>query len=196
MRSAAGAGSWFPTWAPFARPGRRSGGAPSVIPKNRASCPHIGMKRFPIGKKRVTNFGPRPYRGRIPLTASHRKGLLNGKYEIDRRGRHLRARRLRRPGRGVRSKKVNCKINPPNLPRLYAPSWMPTRGQQSSPAASAEAQEAAFGEAVLTVWAERIKSFATPSSRCSARLAGRRVPLRASPRTQQHLQVRGRRLRG
>lgn len=44
-------------------PGLRTEEAPPVIPKNRASRPHIGMKCFPIGK-RVTNFGSRPYRDR------------------------------------------------------------------------------------------------------------------------------------
>lgn len=59
----------------------------------------------------------------------------------------------------VRSKKVNCKINPSDLPRLYAVMDAELEGNEELAAAFAEAQEAAFGEAVLTVWAERIKSF-------------------------------------
>lgn len=59
----------------------------------------------------------------------------------------------------VRSKKVNCKINPSDLPRLYAVMDAELEGNEELTAAFAEAQEAAFGEAVLTVWAERIKSF-------------------------------------
>ena len=59
----------------------------------------------------------------------------------------------------VRSKKVNCKINPSDLPRLYAVMDAELEGNEELSAAFAEAQEAAFGEAVLTVWAERIKSF-------------------------------------
>ena len=59
----------------------------------------------------------------------------------------------------VRSKKVNCKINPSELPRLYAVMDAELEGNEELAAAFAEAQEAAFGEAVLTVWAERIKSF-------------------------------------
>lgn len=59
----------------------------------------------------------------------------------------------------VRSKKVNCKINPSDLPRLYAVMDAELEGNEELGAAFAEAQEAAFGEAVLTVWAERIKSF-------------------------------------
>lgn len=59
----------------------------------------------------------------------------------------------------VRSKKINCKINPSDLPRLYAVMDAELEGNEELAAAFAEAQEAAFGEAVLTVWAERIKSF-------------------------------------
>lgn len=59
----------------------------------------------------------------------------------------------------VRSKKVNCKINPSDLPRLYAVMDAELEGNEELAAAFGEAQEAAFGEAVLTVWAERIKSF-------------------------------------
>lgn len=59
----------------------------------------------------------------------------------------------------VRSKKVNCKINPSDLPRLYAVMDAELEGNEELAAAFAEAQEAASGEAVLTVWAERIKSF-------------------------------------
>lgn len=59
----------------------------------------------------------------------------------------------------ARSKKVNCKINPSDLPRLYAVMDAELEGNEELAAAFAEAQEAAFGEAVLTVWAERIKSF-------------------------------------
>lgn len=59
----------------------------------------------------------------------------------------------------VRSKKVNCKINPSDLPRLYAVMDAELEGNEELAAAFAEAQEAAFGEAVLTVWVERIKSF-------------------------------------
>lgn len=59
----------------------------------------------------------------------------------------------------VRSKKVNCKINPSDLPRLYAVMDAELEGNEELAAAFAEAQEAAVGEAVLTVWAERIKSF-------------------------------------
>lgn len=59
----------------------------------------------------------------------------------------------------VRSKKANCKINPSDLPRLYAVMDAELEGNEELAAAFAEAQEAAFGEAVLTVWAERIKSF-------------------------------------
>ena len=59
----------------------------------------------------------------------------------------------------VRSKKVNCKINPSDLPRLYAVMDAELEGNEELAAAFAEAQEAAFGEAVLIVWAERIKSF-------------------------------------
>ena len=59
----------------------------------------------------------------------------------------------------VRSKKVNCKINPSDLPRLYAVMDAELEGNEELAAAFAEAQEAAFCEAVLTVWAERIKSF-------------------------------------
>lgn len=59
----------------------------------------------------------------------------------------------------VRSKKVNCKINPSDLPRLYAVMDAELEGNEELAAVFAEAQEAAFGEAVLTVWAERIKSF-------------------------------------
>lgn len=59
----------------------------------------------------------------------------------------------------VRSKKVNCKINPSDLPRLYAVMDAELEGNEELAAAFAEAQEAAFGEAVLAVWAERIKSF-------------------------------------
>ena len=59
----------------------------------------------------------------------------------------------------VRSKKVNCKINPSDLPRLYAVMDAELEGNEELAAAFAEAQEAAFGESVLTVWAERIKSF-------------------------------------
>ena len=59
----------------------------------------------------------------------------------------------------VRSKKINCKINPSDLPRLYAVMDAKLEGNEELAAAFAEAQEAAFGEAVLTVWAERIKSF-------------------------------------
>lgn len=59
----------------------------------------------------------------------------------------------------VRSKKVNCKINPSDLPRLYAVMDAELEGNEELAAAFAEAQEAAFGEAVLIVWTERIKSF-------------------------------------
>ena len=59
----------------------------------------------------------------------------------------------------VRSKKINCKINPSDLPRLYAVMDAELEGNEELAAAFAEAQEAAFGEAVFTVWAERIKSF-------------------------------------
>lgn len=59
----------------------------------------------------------------------------------------------------VRSKRVNCKINPSDLPRLYDVMDAELEGNEELAAAFAEAQEAAFGEAVLTVWAERIKSF-------------------------------------
>lgn len=59
----------------------------------------------------------------------------------------------------VRSKKVNCKINPSDLPRLYAVMDAELEGNEELSAAFAEAQEAAFNNAVLAVWAERIKSF-------------------------------------
>ena len=56
----------------------------------------------------------------------------------------------------VRSKKVNCKINPSDLPRLYAVMDAELEGNEELAAAFAEAQEAAFGEAVLTVWANAV----------------------------------------
>lgn len=59
----------------------------------------------------------------------------------------------------VRSKKINCKINPSDLPRLYAAMDAELEGNEELSAAFAEAQEAAFNNAVLAVWAERIKSF-------------------------------------
>lgn len=59
----------------------------------------------------------------------------------------------------VRSKKINCKINPSDLPRLYAVMDAELEGNEELSAAFAEAQEAAFNNAVLAVWAERIKSF-------------------------------------
>lgn len=59
----------------------------------------------------------------------------------------------------VRSKKINCKINPSDLPRLYAVMDAELEGNEELAAAFAEAQEAAFNNAVLAVWAERIKSF-------------------------------------
>lgn len=59
----------------------------------------------------------------------------------------------------VRSKKINCKINPSDLPRLYAVMDAKLEGNEELSAAFAEAQEAAFNNAVLAVWAERIKSF-------------------------------------
>lgn len=55
----------------------------------------------------------------------------------------------------VRSKKVNCKINPSDLPRLYAVMDAELEGNEELAAAFAEAQEAAFGEAVLAEKAER-----------------------------------------
>lgn len=54
----------------------------------------------------------------------------------------------------VRSKKVDCKINPSDLPRLYAVMDAELEGNEELAAAFAEAQEAAFGEAVLTAEAE------------------------------------------
>lgn len=59
----------------------------------------------------------------------------------------------------VRSKKINCKINLSDLPRLYAVMDAELEGNEELSAAFAEAQEAAFNNAVLAVWAERIKSF-------------------------------------
>lgn len=59
----------------------------------------------------------------------------------------------------VRSKKINCKINPSDLPRLYAVMDAELEGNEELAAAFAEAQEATFNNAVLAVWAERIKSF-------------------------------------
>ena len=59
----------------------------------------------------------------------------------------------------VRSKKINCKINPSDLPRLYAVMDAELEDNEELAAAFAEAQEAAFNNAVLAVWAERIKSF-------------------------------------
>lgn len=59
----------------------------------------------------------------------------------------------------VRSKKINCKINPSDLPRLYAVMDAELESNEELSAAFAEAQEAAFNNAVLAVWAERIKSF-------------------------------------
>lgn len=59
----------------------------------------------------------------------------------------------------VRSKKINCKINLSDLPRLYAVMDAELEGNEELSAAFAEAQEAAFSNAVLAVWAERIKSF-------------------------------------
>lgn len=59
----------------------------------------------------------------------------------------------------VRSKKINCKINPSDLPRLYAVMDAELENNEELSAAFAEAQEAAFNNAVLAVWAERIKSF-------------------------------------
>ena len=59
----------------------------------------------------------------------------------------------------VHSKKINCKINPSDLPRLYAVMDAELEGNEELSAAFAEAQEAAFNNAVLAVWAERIKSF-------------------------------------
>lgn len=59
----------------------------------------------------------------------------------------------------VRSKKINCKINLSDLPRLYAVMDAEIEGNEELSAAFAEAQEAAFNNAVLAVWAERIKSF-------------------------------------
>lgn len=70
----------------------------------------------------------------------------------------------------VRSKKVNCKINPSDLPRLYAVMDAELEGNEELAAAFAEAQEAAFGEAVLTVWAERIKSFKSVMKRETQKL--------------------------
>lgn len=59
----------------------------------------------------------------------------------------------------VRSKKINCKINPSDLPRLYAVMDAELESNEELSAAFAEAQETAFNNAVLAVWAERIKSF-------------------------------------
>lgn len=59
----------------------------------------------------------------------------------------------------VRSKNINCKINLSDLPRLYAVMDAELEGNEELSAAFAEAQEAAFNNAVLAVWAERIKSF-------------------------------------
>lgn len=44
----------------------------------------------------------------------------------------------------VRSKKVNCKINPSDLPRLYAVMDAELEGNEELAAAFAEAQEAAL----------------------------------------------------
>lgn len=59
----------------------------------------------------------------------------------------------------VRAKNINCKIYPSDLPRLYAFMDSELEGNGELAAAFAEAQEKAFGVAVLGVWSERIKSF-------------------------------------
>lgn len=59
----------------------------------------------------------------------------------------------------VRAKNINCKINPSDLPRLYAFMDSELEGNGEFAAAFADAQEKAFGVAVLSVWSERIKSF-------------------------------------
>lgn len=59
----------------------------------------------------------------------------------------------------VRAKNINCKINPSDLPRLYAFMDSELEGNAALADAFAEAQEKAFGAAVLSVWSERIKSF-------------------------------------
>lgn len=59
----------------------------------------------------------------------------------------------------VRAKNINCKINPSDLPRLYAFMDSELEGNGELAAAFADAQEKAFGVAVLGVWSERIKSF-------------------------------------
>ena len=59
----------------------------------------------------------------------------------------------------VRAKNINCKICPSDLPRLYAFMDSELEGNGELAAAFAEAQEKAFGVAVLGVWSERIKSF-------------------------------------
>lgn len=59
----------------------------------------------------------------------------------------------------VRAKNINCKIYPSDLPRLYAFMDSELEGNGELASAFAEAQEKAFGVAVLGVWSERIKSF-------------------------------------
>lgn len=59
----------------------------------------------------------------------------------------------------VRAKNINCKIYPSDLPRLYAFMDSELEGNGELAAAFADAQEKAFGVAVLNVWSERIKSF-------------------------------------
>lgn len=59
----------------------------------------------------------------------------------------------------VRAKNINCKIYPSDLPRLYAFMDSELEGNGELAAAFADAQEKAFGVAVLSVWSERIKSF-------------------------------------
>lgn len=150
------------------------------------------MKRFPIGK-RVTNFGPRPYRGRIPLTG-HRKGLSMGNMKFDGADVTFELDGYDALVERARPRRSTARSTPPTFPRLYVVMDAELEGNEELAAAFAEAQEAAFGEAVLTVWAERIKSFkdSIPAAwRCSQ---GRRVPLRLLQGRHQHLQVRGRRL--